>query len=356
MILTPGRGDAEGAGGGLARGGDAVLDPAARAAIEAAAARVAAAAAGGGAGLRGEHRLRQARERQGAGGGHRPAAAEPDPVALRRGRRAATPAAVVRLMMALKLVSLGRGASGVRWALVELLQGMLAAGVVAGGAGAGLGGGERRSGAAGAHGGGDARRGRGGGGRPRCCPAAAALAAAGLAPIALAAKEGLALINGTQFSTAWALAGLFGAWRAGQNALLISAMSTDAIMGSTAPLRAEIHALRGHRGQIEAAAVMRAIMAGSAIRESHREGDSAGAGPLLHPLPAAGDRRGAGPPARGGGDAGGGGERGHGQSAGAGGRRSSRGATSTPSRWPSRRTSSRWRWPRSARSPSGGWR
>ena len=45
-------------------------------------------------------------------------------------------------------------------------------------------------------------------------------------------------------------------------------------MGSTAPLRAEIHALRGHRGQVEAAAVMRAIMAGSAIRESHREGDS----------------------------------------------------------------------------------
>jgi histidine ammonia-lyase len=51
-------------------------------------------------------------------------------------------------------------------------------------------------------------------------------------------------------------------------------MSTDAIMGSTAPLRAEIHELRGHRGQIEAAAVMRAIMAGSVIRESHREGDT----------------------------------------------------------------------------------
>ena len=186
---------------------------------------------------------------------------------------AATPGAVVRLMMALKLVSLGRGASGVRWELVELLQGMLAAGVVPvvpvqGSVGASgdlaplahmaavmLGEGEAEVGGA-------------------VLPGAAALRAAGLAPIALAAKEGLALINGTQFSTAWALAGLFGAWRAGQNALLISAMSTDAIMGSTAPLRAEIHALRGHRGQIEAAAVMRAIMAGSAIRESHRDGDT----------------------------------------------------------------------------------
>jgi histidine ammonia-lyase len=180
---------------------------------------------------------------------------------------------VVRLMMALKLVSLGRGASGVRWELVELLQGMLAAGVVPvvpvqGSVGASgdlaplahmaavmLGEGEAEVGGA-------------------VLPGAVALRAAGLAPIALAAKEGLALINGTLFSTAWALAGLFGAWRAGQNAILISSMSTDAIMGSTAPLRAEIHALRGHRGQIEAAAVMRAIMAGSAIRESHRDGDA----------------------------------------------------------------------------------
>ncbi len=185
----------------------------------------------------------------------------------------ATPVAVVRLMMALKLISLGRGASGVRWELMELLQGMLAGGVVPvvplqGSVGASgdlaplahmaavmLGEGEAEVGG-------------------RVLPGAAALAAAGLAPMALAAKEGLALINGTQFSTAWALAGLFAAWRAGQNALLISAMSTDAIMGSTAPLRAEIHELRGHRGQIEAAAVMRAIMAGSAIRESHREGDT----------------------------------------------------------------------------------
>lgn len=69
-----------------------------------------------------------------------------------------------------------------------------------------------------------------------------------LCPITLGAKEGLALINGTQFSTAYALAGLFQAWRAAREALVISALSTDAIMGSTAPLEAEIHTLRNRAG------------------------------------------------------------------------------------------------------------
>jgi histidine ammonia-lyase len=103
---------------------------------------------------------------------------------------------------------------------------------------------------------------------------AEALEKAGLSPITLGPKEGLALINGTQFSTAYALAGLFGAWRAAQTALVVSALSTDAIMGSTAPLQPEIHTLRGHAGQIEAAAFMRALLDGSVIRESHREDDS----------------------------------------------------------------------------------
>jgi histidine ammonia-lyase len=88
-------------------------------------------------------------------------------------------------------------------------------------------------------------------------------------PVELGPKEGLALINGTQFSTAFALAGLFGAWRGVHSALVTSALSTDAIMGSTAPLQPEIHSLRGHRGQIEAAKIMRALLAGSEIRESH---------------------------------------------------------------------------------------
>jgi len=103
---------------------------------------------------------------------------------------------------------------------------------------------------------------------------AAALDAAGLEPLELGPKEGLGLINGTQFSTALALVGLFDGWRNASNALVTSCLSTDAIMGSTAPLEPEIHRLRGHRGQIEVAGAMAALMAGSVIRESHRAGDA----------------------------------------------------------------------------------
>ena len=178
-----------------------------------------------------------------------------------------------RMMMALKLLSLGRGASGVRWALIELLQDMLARGVTPV---------IPAQGSVGASGDlaplahmtaviiGEGQAEFGG----EAMPGADALAKAGLAPIQLGPKEGLALINGTQFSTVFALAGLLEAWRGVQSALVVAALSTDAIMGSTAPLRPEIHALRGHRGQTEAAAAMRAILAGSEIRESHREGDN----------------------------------------------------------------------------------
>ncbi|MCX7646111.1 MAG: histidine ammonia-lyase [Rhodobacteraceae bacterium] len=186
---------------------------------------------------------------------------------------APVPRAIARLMMALKLLSLGRGASGVRWEIVTLLEAMLARGVTPvipaqGSVGASgdlaplahmtavmIGAGEAEVGGA-------------------VLPGAEALARAGLAPVTLGPKEGLALINGTQFSTAFALAGLFGAWGAARAALVTGALSTDAIMGSTAPLLPEIHALRGHAGQIEAAAAMRALLEGSAIRESHREGDT----------------------------------------------------------------------------------
>lgn len=183
------------------------------------------------------------------------------------------PPPVVRLMMALKLLSLGRGASGVRWDIVALLEGMLAQGVTPvipaqGSVGAS---GDLAPlahmaavmiGYAQAEHGGQVKTG------------AQALADAGLSPVVLGPKEGLALINGTQFSTAYALVGLFGAWRGAQNALVTSALSTDAIMGSTAPLEPQIHALRGHPGQIEAAATLRALLEGSAIRESHRKGDA----------------------------------------------------------------------------------
>ncbi|PZR65480.1 MAG: histidine ammonia-lyase, partial [Stutzerimonas stutzeri] len=102
---------------------------------------------------------------------------------------------------------------------------------------------------------------------------AEALEKAGLRPVILAAKEGLALINGTQTSTALALAGLFRAHRAAQAALITGAMSTDAAMGSSAPFHPDIHALRGHRGQIDTASALRVLLHNSVIRQSHIEGD-----------------------------------------------------------------------------------
>ncbi len=183
------------------------------------------------------------------------------------------PRAQTRLMMALKLLSLGRGASGVRWSLIELLEGMLARGVTpvipaqgSVGASGDLAPLAHMTAVVIGHGAAEVEG--------RILPGAEALAAVGLAPIPLGPKEGLAFINGTQFSTSFALAGLFGAWSAAQSALVTSALSTDAIMGSTAPLQPEIHALRGHAGQIEAAATMTRLLAGSAIRESHRDGDT----------------------------------------------------------------------------------
>ncbi|MBI1416428.1 MAG: histidine ammonia-lyase [Limimaricola sp.] len=178
-----------------------------------------------------------------------------------------------RLMMALKLLSLGRGASGVRWELIALIEGMLAAGVtpmipVQGSVGASGDLAPLAHMAAVMIGAGEARV------DGRVMPGGEALAQAGLTPVVLGAKEGLALINGTQFSTACALAGLFAACRAAQAAVIVSALSTDAIMGSTAPLEPAIHTLRGHPGQIAVAARMRELMAGSEIRESHRAGDT----------------------------------------------------------------------------------
>jgi len=184
----------------------------------------------------------------------------------------ALPDAIVRLIMALKMISLGRGASGVRWQLLERLETFLridllpvipAQGSV--GASGDL--------APLAHmtaviiGEGEAvYQGQ------RMC-AAAALQQSGLEPLTLGAKEGLGMINGTQVSTALALAGLFDAWSLSQNALISGAMTTDALMNSTAPFRPEIHALRGLKGQIDAAASLRQLLLGSEIRESHRDDD-----------------------------------------------------------------------------------
>jgi histidine ammonia-lyase len=179
---------------------------------------------------------------------------------------------IVRLVIALKLISLGRGASGVQPATVALIEAMLERGVVPvipekGSVGASgdlaplahmtavmIGEGEAWF------------AGKRIAGRD-------ALARAGLTPVVLAAKEGLALINGTQVSTALALAGLFRAHRAANAALITGALSTDAAMGSSAPFHPEIHRLRGHRGQIDTAAALWRLLEGSEIRESHLEGD-----------------------------------------------------------------------------------
>ncbi len=184
----------------------------------------------------------------------------------------AVPSPVVRLMLALKLASLAQGASGVRRPVLAMLEAMLARGVVPvipaqGSVGASgdlaplahmaavmIGVGACVT---------DAGR----------VPAVDALNRAGLAPLQLGAKEGLALLNGTQFSTALALAGLFQAEVLFRTALVTGALSTDAARGSDAPFDPRIHKLRRHRSQIETAAALRALMAGSAIRASHLVGD-----------------------------------------------------------------------------------
>jgi histidine ammonia-lyase len=97
------------------------------------------------------------------------------------------------------------------------------------------------------------------------------LAQLGIPRLALGPKEGLALLNGTQVSTALALAALFRTERLLGSALVIGAMAVDAAMGTDVPFDARIHAVRGHMGQIDCAAAYRELLAGSEIRGSHRE-------------------------------------------------------------------------------------
>jgi histidine ammonia-lyase len=184
----------------------------------------------------------------------------------------AMPIAVARLMMALKIGSLAQGASGVHVATVRLLEAFLTKGLTPvvpcqGSAGASGDLAPLAHMSAAMIGVGSFFVGE------RIVPADQALAEAGLAPLTLGAKEGLALLNGTQFSTAYALAGLFEAEALFASALVTGALSTDAARGSDAPFDPRIHLLRRHRGQIEAAESLRRLMAGSAIRASHLVGD-----------------------------------------------------------------------------------
>jgi histidine ammonia-lyase len=100
-------------------------------------------------------------------------------------------------------------------------------------------------------------------------PAAEGLRRAGIAPLALGPKEGLALLNGTQVSTALALGALFETESVFAAALVASVLSLEAIKGSVRPLDARIHAARGQAGQITVAAGLRALVDGSEIVRSH---------------------------------------------------------------------------------------
>jgi histidine ammonia-lyase len=179
---------------------------------------------------------------------------------------------VVRLMLALKAASLARGHSGVREVVVDTLLAVHNAGLIPyvpsqGSVGASgdlaplahmtlalLGEGEMWV---------DGKR----------QSAAAALRQAGIPPLSLGAKEGLALINGTQTSTALALHALLTFEPVLEAALVIGALTVDAARGSDGPFDPRIHALRGQPGQIDVARYYRALLAGSEIRHSHRLGD-----------------------------------------------------------------------------------
>ncbi|HSC22567.1 MAG TPA: histidine ammonia-lyase [Casimicrobiaceae bacterium] len=178
------------------------------------------------------------------------------------------PPGVVRLVLVTKALGLARGFSGVRAEVVRALIGLANAGVLPripskGSVGASgdlaplahlarvlIGEGEVFAG-------------------DQAVPACEGLWRAGLAPLVLGPKEGLALVNGTQVSTSLALAALFDAENVFAAALVASALSLEAIKGSVRPLDPRIHEARGQRGQIDVAAALRALLEGSGIVPSH---------------------------------------------------------------------------------------
>ena len=180
---------------------------------------------------------------------------------------------VVRLIVALKIASLARGYSGIRSSVVQTLLDIYNAGIIPwipakGSVGASgdlaplshmtltlIGKGQAFY-------------------QGELMPAADALHRAGITPVVLAAKEGLALINGTQVSAALALHGLFMARVLFRTAVLAGAMSVDAAKGSDAPFDHRVHEIRGLPGQIYAANLYRTLMADSEIRQSHIVNDS----------------------------------------------------------------------------------
>ena len=181
--------------------------------------------------------------------------------------------ATVRLMMTLKINSLARGFSGIRLVVIEALMTLVSAQVYPcvpekGSVGASgdlaplshmsaalLGEGEVRF-------------------KGQLMPATEGLKIAGLEPMILIAKEGLALLNGTQASTALALEGLFHAEDLYASASVIGAMSVEAALGSRSPFDARVHAVRGQQGQIDAAAIYRDLLTDSSeLCQSHQNCD-----------------------------------------------------------------------------------
>jgi len=178
--------------------------------------------------------------------------------------------AVVRLMMALKVISLSRGYSGVRPVVINTILAFINQGVIPcvpekGSVGASgdlaplahmalslLGEGEAYYGG-------------------RCMSSSDALAEAGIEPLVLGPKEGLALLNGTQASTALALVGLFKTENLYAAATVSGAMSVDALQGSVAPFDARVHEARGQHGQMVAASLYRQLLKGSEILASHED-------------------------------------------------------------------------------------
>ena len=181
-------------------------------------------------------------------------------------------AKITRLLMVLKAIGLARGHSGIRREVIERILALVAADalpVIPGQGSVGASGdlaplahmsaallGEGRISLEGED-----------------LPAAEALARLGLTPLVLGPKEGLALINGTQVSTAIALDVLFTAERVFGSALVAGALATDALKGTDVPFDPRIHAARGQPGQIDVAAVLRDLLADSAIRHSHDDCD-----------------------------------------------------------------------------------
>jgi histidine ammonia-lyase len=181
------------------------------------------------------------------------------------------PRHVTRLMIVLKLLGLGRGHSGVRPLVIDALQALLdrdAMPVIPAQGSVGASGdlaplahliaaliGYGRIDVAG-----------------ETLPAREALTRIGMAPLQLGPKEGLALINGTQASTAIALDALFTGERVFSAAVAAGALSVDALKGSAKPFDARVSALRGQPGQIRVACAIRELLEGSEILASHATG------------------------------------------------------------------------------------